>query len=115
MLRKYDIVVIVIFLLLALLLFYFNYTKGEGTILKVYVNNKEVLSKSLIEIKDGDRFEVKGPLGISIFEYVKGKGVHMISSPCPDKLCVKQGFINKKEESIICLPNKIIITLEAKE
>ncbi len=115
MFRRYDILIIIFFLLWALGLFYFNYVKNEGVVLKVYVSNREVFSKALGELKGGERFEVQGPLGKSVFEYVKGKGVHMISSPCPDKLCIKQGFINKVGESIVCLPNRVVITWEGRK
>ena len=30
---------------------------------------------------------------------------------CPDKLCVKQGKIHRDGESIICLPNQVVIEL----
>ena len=33
----------------------------------------------------------------------------------PDKLCVKQGEISKAGESIICLPNRIIVSVEGGE
>lgn len=33
----------------------------------------------------------------------------MISATCPDHLCIKQGAINKKGQSIICLPHKLIV------
>ncbi|WP_440248169.1 NusG domain II-containing protein [Catenibacterium faecis] len=33
----------------------------------------------------------------------------MISATCPDHLCIKQGTINKKGQSIICLPHKLIV------
>ena len=35
--------------------------------------------------------------------------IRMISATCPDHLCIKQGAINKKGQSIICLPHKLIV------
>ena len=31
---------------------------------------------------------------------------------CPDKLCVKQGTINNVGQSIICLPHRVVISIE---
>ena len=36
----------------------------------------------------------------------------MTEASCPDKICVNHKSINKKNESITCLPNKVIITIE---
>jgi hypothetical protein len=33
----------------------------------------------------------------------------MKDSPCPDKLCVQQGWTDRG--AIICLPNKVVISL----
>ncbi len=38
-------------------------------------------------------------------------GVRMTHARCPDKLCVHQGKITKAGESIVCLPNKIMIEI----
>lgn len=46
---------------------------------------------------------------------VQPEGVSMESAHCPDKLCVKQGSISKSGESIICLPNKIIIEFKGSD
>lgn len=31
---------------------------------------------------------------------------------CPDKLCVKQGKIDKIGQSIICLPHRVVVTIK---
>ncbi len=36
----------------------------------------------------------------------------MTEASCPDKICVSHRSISKKNESITCLPNKVIITIE---
>lgn len=36
----------------------------------------------------------------------------MTDADCPDKLCVHQKAISKSTESIICLPNKVVVTIE---
>ncbi|MBR5579579.1 MAG: NusG domain II-containing protein [Lachnospiraceae bacterium] len=47
-------------------------------------------------------------------EITEGK-IRMKEATCPDQICRKQGWIKRKGESIICLPNKVIVTLEGTE
>lgn len=40
--------------------------------------------------------------------------VKVIHSDCPNKLCEKTGKISKVGQKIICLPNKLVISIEGK-
>ena len=31
---------------------------------------------------------------------------------CPDKLCVKQGTVSKSGESLVCLPNRVVVAVK---
>ena len=42
---------------------------------------------------------------------IKDSKVTIDDADCPDKLCVKQGSIYKPNESIICLPNKLVVRI----
>lgn len=44
---------------------------------------------------------------------IKDGTVDMISADCPDQICVKHNPISKVGETIICLPNKVVITIES--
>ncbi|HAD19883.1 MAG TPA: hypothetical protein DCF42_05740 [Lachnospiraceae bacterium] len=39
----------------------------------------------------------------------------MIEADCPDKLCVHQGKIHAKGETIVCLPNKVVVSIRGGE
>ncbi len=52
-----------------------------------------------IEIGDGNTCEIRN-----------GK-VSMISADCPDKLCVRSREISAVGESIVCLPNHVILKI----
>ncbi len=43
--------------------------------------------------------------------HIKDGFVYMESADCPDGLCIKQGQISNTNESIICLPNKLVVRL----
>lgn len=42
---------------------------------------------------------------------IKDGAVHMEDASCPDKNCVQQGTISKTGQTIVCLPNHVIVTL----
>lgn len=52
-------------------------------------------------------YTVQGELGPTTFE-IKNHRVHILDSACPGKNCVHQGYASP----LVCLPNKVIITIE---
>ena len=38
----------------------------------------------------------------------------MIEADCPDQLCVHQKAISKDRETIVCLPNKVVVEVKSK-
>ena len=39
----------------------------------------------------------------------------VIEASCPDQICVRQGAIQYEGESIVCLPHKLVVTVEGGE
>lgn len=44
------------------------------------------------------------------FEVKNGK-IRLINASCPDKICEKTGYIGSSGQSIICVPQKITVTV----
>lgn len=79
----------------------------EGSNIMITVDGKEYGTYSLFEeqtitIGEGDT--------VNIIE-IKGGKAYMREPSCPDQLCVDQNEISFDKESIICLPNKVVITV----
>ena len=51
---------------------------------------------------------VKGPLGITKVVIRDGR-VRVEDSPCPQKICVKEGWI--RQGAIVCLPNRVVVSV----
>jgi hypothetical protein len=86
----------------------FFFAKGlfpSGTLVKISLDNKTVYTLSLQEDSSAT---VRGSLGENLIEIKNGK-VHMKDAPCPDKICIKQGWIDRG--AIVCLPNKVVVTV----
>lgn len=57
------------------------------------------------------RVELEDDTGTNIL-VIQNKTVHMEAADCPDLLCVKQGSVSRVGESIICLPHRLVISIE---
>ena len=44
------------------------------------------------------------------FEVKNGK-IRLINASCPDKICEKTGYIGSSGQSLICVPNKITVSV----
>lgn len=77
-----------------------------------------------VEVKVDGTTKLKAPLKQStarIYSVVSSEGslsfiidkerVYVLESTCKDKLCIKEGAISRVGESVICLPNRITISI----
>ncbi len=46
---------------------------------------------------------------------VSGGRVRVTDADCPDRLCVRQGWISYDGESIVCLPHKLVVAVRGGE
>lgn len=72
----------------------------DGTVYKEYQMDQEITEK--ITLPDGS---------YNILEIKNGEA-DITQASCPDRYCVNHRKISKNKESIICLPNKVIVTIE---
>ena len=107
---KRDICLILAFVVLGLvLLFATRGTSKDGSFAVVEVDGKVVASYPLSQ--DGV-FEVNG--GSNTIEIQSGR-VRMLDADCPNGECVHQGWISGSNQSIVCLPNRVVITVSGGE
>ena len=113
--NKSDIKLIIIILLIAITVLFVIaiIDKNNSKEALVYYDNNLVLtidlneSEEKIYIVDGFNGEVK---------IIAGNGkIKVDEEESPLHLCSKQGFIEESYESIVCLPNKIVIKISSKK
>ena len=46
---------------------------------------------------------------------IEGGSAYIKEASCPDKLCVHQGSVQKNGETLVCLPNKTVVTIRSNE
>lgn len=79
----------------------------EGSTISVTIDGAEYGTYSLLE-EQIITIEQNGALNII---EIKDGEAFMKEASCPDQLCVDQNEISFDKESIICLPNKVVITV----
>ena len=108
--KKNDYILIAVILLAAAVMFggYRFLHQEDGAVVTVSVDGKITGTYPLdeeeeIQINDTNTLVIKD-----------GKA-DMIKADCKDQICVKQKAISKNGETIVCLPNKVIITVVSDE
>ncbi|MGY8825958.1 MAG: NusG domain II-containing protein [Candidatus Latescibacterota bacterium] len=56
-------------------------------------------------------FSVVGPLGESRIE-IAAQGVRIVASPCRHQACVRRGWIERRGDVAVCLPNELVIIVD---
>jgi hypothetical protein len=81
--------------------------RGRAAVAEVTVNGRPALTVDLA--RDGSS-EVRGPLGVTRLE-VRGARIRVVSSPCPRQICRHGGWIGRPGETIVCLPNRVVVRI----
>jgi hypothetical protein len=55
-----------------------------------------------IELNNGNHIDI----------VIDEKGAYVEDVICPDKICQKTGIINQTGQSIVCLPNRVVVYME---
>ncbi len=103
--KKADIILVSVILVLCLL--FALLTKNEdGGIAIIYLDGKE---HSRIDLRDTKTEQIINVGNVCIRAY-NGE-IQVISSDCPDKVCVNSGAVGKSGSVIACVPNRVVIAV----
>lgn len=109
---KKDILPAAILLLLAAFLFFYFSLQPEGAVAVVEKNGEEILRRQLSQLTQPETVSVEGEEGLQLSVCFYPDGAQILSSACPDQVCVKTGKITKSGETAVCLPARITLRLE---
>lgn len=110
LIKKSDFIIIGILLCVMVICFTLLRQSKNGAFAEIYLDN--VLIKK-ISLKNDTIFNLYNINN----EYpnmeicVKDGGIMITHSDCHDKICVHTGKINKKYQTIVCVPNKLVIQI----
>lgn len=106
--HKFDIILIgLILVALSGVLIFFSATKSEGSYAIVTINGEQKdiypLDKNLeVKLENKDNYNLL---------IIENGTARIEEASCPDKLCVNQHKIKYNGETLVCLPNKTIVSI----
>lgn len=108
--KKNDFVLIGLVLLTAIAVMSYQYLKKDpgNQSIQITVDGQNYGTYNL---EENQTIDINGT---NTLEIQDGEA-DMSHAECPDKLCVNQKAISRDGESIICLPNKVVVTVEGGE
>ncbi|MBQ9370138.1 MAG: NusG domain II-containing protein [Clostridia bacterium] len=104
--RVWDVVVIVLVLALLAAALYMILAPTQGRSAEIYVDGTLVAT---VRLDHQERIDL---LGLTVV--VEEGSIHVEDADCPDKICERMGKISKAGETIICLPNRVVIKILGK-
>lgn len=108
-----DKILIVVLLLVSV----FSYAMVKsaftaGAYASVSVDNREA---TRIHLEDKNRtFDIMSAVGPVVVER-KNSRVRILKASCPNKICIKMGWIDNSGGMIVCAPGKVLIQITGEE
>lgn len=107
---KCLIIFIVVISLLSLVYIKNKTSIFEEKYVSIQVNGKEYKKIYFDSRIVGKQIPIKTKYGYNLIQ-IDDEKVRVIEADCPDKLDIKQGYISKPGEIIVCLPNRLVIEI----
>ncbi|MDS0524431.1 NusG domain II-containing protein [Clostridium sp. SHJSY1] len=116
MFKKWDIILIVFLITLSFIPeLVFGIILGKSynrTYAEITLNGKFYKKIPLSEHTGEEQIDIKTDYGYNILK-IKDKSIQILDADCPDKICVKSGFISNPGEQLVCLPHKLMIQIKS--
>ena len=78
----------------------------------IYQDDELIESLDLSAVAEPYSFSVTSSYGVNVISVEHGR-IRISEADCPDRACVRMGWINGGSQPIVCLPNRLIIRLES--
>ena len=101
-------------IVLAGLLLYGKLGRGEGMVAVVSVNGEVLERIDLSKVREAYDLDVATDFGRNIV-HVEPGAISVTHADCPDQICVMQGRLSSSGIPIICMPNRLVISIEGGE
>ncbi|MDD7592736.1 MAG: NusG domain II-containing protein [Peptoniphilaceae bacterium] len=94
-------------------LFWVGQTTTSNVDVSIQVDGKEIERYALSEL-EGQSKTYKTVYGTNVLRVENGQAF-ILEADCPDKLCIMEGKIQRPGEILVCLPNRFMVELIARD
>lgn len=109
MIKKADIILLILIVAAGLIISFGPLAKkAGGTDVRVTLDGD---TYGIYSLAEGRTITVEKDGHTNVIVIEDGT-VHMESSTCKNQICVKHGKISLKGDSIVCLPNRVVVEIE---
>jgi len=108
-------IIVLIFMASLVSLIVFYQSASPGTYAYLYQDGVLIETITLSDITQNYSLKIEGTNGAYNTIEVHDGEIGIVSSSCPDGLCMNMGFIHDDLLPITCLPNKLVIKVVSEE
>ena len=106
---RYDIILIIGLLVITMVIaMAVRFTQKTG---KTVVVSVDGVVKYTFPLDEDLEFKIEGYEGGTNYLVIKDGEACLTEASCPDLLCVHMGKISSQGQSIICLPNRVVVEI----
>lgn len=84
--------------------------RTSGTVYAIVEQDSKELMR--LPLSESGEYRISNGDSYNVIEITEG-GVRMKEADCPDQICVSHRQISRDGESIICLPNQVVVTIQS--
>ncbi len=116
--KKWDVIIISLFVIASFIpaLIFTLQAKANtgGYYVEIKVQGELYETRNLTGHIGREEIRIETNLGINIVEIIDEK-VGMYEADCPDRICYSPEYISRPGETIVCLPNRIVIEVKGEK
>lgn len=95
--------------------FYRSFNKTKSKIAVIKQDGKVIKRINLSNVKENEELTISN--GDKHYNKIQitNNAIYISEADCPDQVCVKTGAVSEPGDTIVCLPNKLIIAIEGEK
>lgn len=111
--KKREIIILLITIALVGGIFGYSLMRQQkGAVVLIKIDG-EVVEE--LPLEEDTVYEVTQDGRVSNVVHIEDSQVWITDADCPDKLCENMGKVSKDGQTLVCLPNKVIVQIEGGE